>query len=84
MDGESNRGNTAAAASELHASNIYTEIYAVGVDRADVNELNLIASELSLVFFTRDFDSAAIVSLEQSVTQQLMPCVGKLSIPHQN
>ena len=81
-DGESNRGVTSIAARELHASNIYTEIYAVGVDQADVNELNLIASERSLVFFTRDFDSAAIESLERSVTQQLMPCVGKLSIAH--
>ena len=80
MDGKSNRGNTSRAASELHAANIYSEIYAVGVGNADVDELKLIASELSLVFFQNDFDSAAITSLEQSVTQQLMPCVGKLSI----
>ena len=84
-DGESNRGNTTAAAHELHASNIYTEIYAVGVDRADMDELSLIASERSLVFFDSDFDSAAIASLEQSVTEMLMPCIkGKLSIAHQN
>ena len=79
-DGESNRGNTGGAASRLHAANIYSEIYAVGVENADLDELNLIASERSLVFFDSDFDSAAISSLEQSVTQQLMPCVGKLSI----
>ena len=79
-DGESNGGGTAEAASALHAANIYSQIYAVGVDQANIDELYLIASNRSLVFFTRDFDSAAIASLEQSVTQQLMPCVGKLSI----
>ena len=79
-DGKSNRGNTSRAVSELHAANIYSEIYAVGVENADVDELNLIASEPSLVFFHSDFDSAAISSLEDSVTKQLMPCVGKLSI----
>ena len=79
-DGKSNRGNTSRAASELHAANIYSEIYAVGIGNADVDELKLIASERSLVFFHSDFDSAAITSLEDSVTQQLMPCVCKLSI----
>ena len=82
-DGESNRGNTGTAANALHAANIYTEIYAVGVNRADINELRLIASEPSLVFFDGDFDSAAIASLEQSVTEQLMPCIGKLLIAHE-
>ena len=79
-DGESNGGNTTAAALALHDANIYSEIYAVGVDQANTDELKLIASSPSLVFFTEDFDSAAIISLEQSVTKMLMPCVGKLSI----
>ena len=79
-DGESNGGNTTAAALALHDVNIYSEIYAVGVDQANTDELKLIASSPSFVFFTEDFDSAAITSLEQSVTQELMPCVGKLSI----
>ena len=78
--GESNRGNTGVAASALHDANIYSEIYAVGVNQADIDELKLIASEPSLVFFDSDFDSAAIASLEQSVTEQLMPSIGKLSI----
>ena len=82
-DGESNRGNTTAAAHALRASNIYTEVYAVGVDQADMDELNLIASERSLVFFDSNFDSAAISSLEQSVTQQLTACpISKLLITH--
>ena len=79
-DGKSNRGNTGVAASALHDANIYSEIYAVGINQADIDELKLIASEPSLVFFDGDFDSAAIASLEQSVTKQLMPCIGKLSI----
>ena len=73
-DGQSNLGDTTAAASALHAANIYSEVYAVGVNQADMDELNLIASERSLVFFDSNFDSAAISSLEQSVTEMLMPC----------
>ena len=84
-DGKSSQSDTSAAAAALHASKIYTEVYAVGVSGADVNQLNLIASEPSLVFFDSNFDSAAISSLEQSLTQQLMPCLGKyISIAHQN
>ena len=78
-DSKSNQGNTSAAAIELHAANIYREIYAVGVNKADVDELHLIASEPSLVFFRSDFDSAAISSLEQNATQMLIPCIGTLS-----
>ena len=83
-DGQSNQGDTTTAASALHAANIYSEVYAVGVNQADMDELNLIASERSLVFFDSNFDSAAISSLEQSVTEMLMPCVSKLSIARQN
>ena len=79
-DGKSNSGNTSRAVSELHAANIYSEIYVVDIENADVDELNLIAREPSLVFFDSDFDSAAITSLQQNVIQQLMPRVGKLSI----
>ena len=82
-DGSSGQRATATAAAALHASNIYSEVYAVGVGGADVSQLNLIASEPSLVFFDNNFDSAAISSLEQSVTRQLMSCrdpLSKLSI----
>jgi len=73
-DGRSSSVNSAASA--LHASNIYDQVYAVGVSGADRNQLNAIASDPSLVFFTSNFDGTAIASLEQSVTQQLMPCIG--------
>ena len=71
---------TLTAASALHSSNIYDQVYAIGVSGADATELNGIASDLSLVFFTSTFDSDSVAALEQSVTQQLMPCVGKFSI----
>ena len=82
-DGQSNDETaTLTAASALHASNIYNQVYAVGVSGADDTELNAIASDSSLVFFTSSFDSNTIAMLEQSVTQQLMPCVGKLHDNH--
>ena len=80
-DGRSSDENaTLTAASALHSSNIYDQVYAIGVDRADVTELNAIASDPSLVFFTSNFDSDTVAALEQNVTQQLVPCVGKLSL----
>ena len=68
---------TMEAASALHASNIYNQVYAIGVSGADQRELQAIASDPSLVFFTSSFDSRTIAALQQSVTQMLMPCVGK-------
>ena len=76
----SNQQATLTAASALHSSNIYDQVYAIGVSGAVATELNAIASDPSLVFFTSNFDSNSVAALEQSVTQQLMPCVGKLSI----
>ena len=72
----SSQSATLNAASTLHASGIYDQVYAVGVSGADTTELNAIASDPSLVFFDSNFDSAAIAALEQSVTQQLMSCIG--------
>ena len=75
-DGRSNSQQaTLTAASNLHSSNIYDQVYAIGVSGADATELNAIASDPSLVFFTGNLDSDSIVELEQNVTQQLMPCV---------
>ena len=80
-DGRSNDEQaTITAAGALHASNIYDQIYAIGVSGADVTELNAVASDPSLVFFTSNFDSTGIAALQQNVTQQLKPCVGKLLI----
>ena len=69
---------TISAARALHASNIYNQVFAVGVSGADATELNAIASDPSLVFFTSNFDSSAIAALQQSVTQQL--CNSKLML----
>ena len=78
-DGRSNdQQATITAANALHTSNIYDQIYAIGVSGADVTELNVVASDPSLVFFTSNFDSTGIAALEQNFTQQLKPCVGKL------
>ena len=77
-DGRSaSRSETINASSALHASNIYSQVYAIGVSRADINELQAIASHPSLVFFTSNFDSNTIAQLQQNVTQMLMPCVRK-------
>ena len=78
-DGRSNNQQaTLTAASALHSSNIYDQVYAIGVSGAVATELNAIASDPSLVFFTSTFDSDSVAALEQSVTQQLMSCVCKL------
>ena len=77
-DGRSaSRSGTTNAASALHAANIFSQVYAIGVSGADINELQAIASHPSLVFFTANFDSNTIAQLQQSVTQMLMPCVRK-------
>ena len=77
-DGRSaNSQLTMKAASALHGSNIYNQVYAIGVSGADQRELQAIASDSSLVFFTSSFDSRTIAALQQSVTKMLMPCVGK-------
>jgi len=72
IDGESSHKlATISGASALYASGIYDQIYAVGVDGANMDELSAIASDPSLVFFTNTFNSGSIATLEQSVTQQL-------------
>ena len=77
-DGRSaNSRLTMEAASALHASNIYNQVFAIGVSGADQRELQAIASDSSLVFFTSSFDRRSIAALQQSVTRMLIPCVGK-------
>ena len=77
-DGQSNnRGLTLTAASNLHASGIYDQVYAVGVSGAVADELNAIASDPSFVFFTSNFDNTAITALQQSVTQELCKSIRK-------
>ena len=74
-DGRSNsQSATLYAAAVLHASNIF-DIYAVGVDGADLTELQGIASSPEFVFFTDSFSSSSIQHLENEILLQL--CNGK-------
>jgi len=68
-DGQSNdRPATLAAAAALHAANIY-QVYAVGLGRADLVEVNAIASDPSLVFFRREFDADTVAELTENFTR---------------
>ena len=69
----SNRSATLSASSSLRASNIF-DIYAVGVDGADLNELEAIASNSEFVFFTSSFDNTGLQQLLDELLQQLCNC----------
>lgn len=62
---------TLTAANALHQSNIYDEVYAIGVGNANVNELNAIASDPSFVLFNSTFDNDTLAALQQNITQML-------------
>ena len=75
-DGQStSQTATLSAAAALHASNIF-EVYAVGVDGADLTELEGIASSPHFVFFTNSFNSTGLQQLQDSVLSQL--CISEL------
>jgi len=61
---------TIMQANLLHNSNIF-QVYAAGIGSAHLDELNIIATSPSFVFFTNEFNAAAIEQLEQNITQQL-------------
>ena len=63
--------DTAIAANALHASNIYDQVYAIGVGNASLTELNTIASDPSLVFFNSSFDNDTLTALQRNITQEL-------------
>ena len=70
-DGRSNsRSATLSAAASLHAANLF-DVYAVGVDGADVSELNAIASDPEFVFFSNQFNSIGLRLLQESVIESL-------------
>ena len=74
-DGQStNMSATFLAAAELNSSNIF-DVYAVGVGNADQTELERIASNPDLVFFTNDFDVNGLQQLVDAILPQL--CAGK-------
>ena len=61
---------TLSAAASLHASNIF-DVFAVGVDRAYMPELEGIASSPEFVFFTNLFTSDGIQELQERIFPQL-------------
>jgi len=65
-----NRSATLSEAAALHASNIF-DVYAVGVDGANLTELQGIASSPKFVFFTSSFNRLGLESLQERVLQQL-------------
>ena len=67
------RNSTQSAAAALHAANIF-DIYAIGYDRADIYELNTIASDPHFVYFTNFYNRYDIEELRMNVTDQLCSC----------
>ena len=70
----SNRSATLSAASLLHGTNIF-DVYAVGVDGADLTELQGIASSSEFVFFTSSFNNVGLKQLADIILSQM--CNGK-------
>ena len=80
-DGQSNsQSATLSAAAALHVSNIF-KVYAVGVDGADVTELEGIASSPEMVFFTNYFNYNGLQKLQDRIVPEL--CTSKYSIVYE-
>ena len=70
-DGFSNsRSATLSAAAALHASNLF-DAYAIGVNGADLTELQRIASDPKFVFFSNSFNTFDLQQLQDRVLQEL-------------
>ena len=65
--------STQSAADALHAANIF-DVYAIGYNFADINELNTIASDPNLVYFDRFRFGINIEELQMNVGDQLCSC----------
>ena len=73
-DGRSNSESaTISAAAALRASNIF-DVYAVGVDGADVTELEGIASSPEFVYFTNYFNYNGLRQLQDRIIPELCAC----------
>ena len=67
-DGRSNDPvETEAAANALHAAGIY-QVYAAGLGSANMEEVNAIASDPLLVFFSNEFDEDTVKELMENLT----------------
>ena len=71
------QNSTQSVAAVLHAANIF-DVYAIGYDRADIYELNTIASDPHFVYFTNFYNRYDIEELRMNVTDQLCSC--KISV----
>ena len=72
--GQSNNNySTQSAAAALHAANIF-DVYAIGYNGADINELNTIASDPNFVYFTNFSYEFDVEHLQINVTDQLCSC----------
>ena len=65
--------STKSAAAALHAANIF-DVYAIGYNSADINELNTIASDPDFVYFTNFYNRYDDEELLMNVTDQLCSC----------
>ena len=72
--GQSNsQFSTQSTAAALHAANIF-DVYAIGYNGANINELNAIASDPNFVYFTNFYDIYDIEELQMNITAQLCSC----------
>ena len=79
-DGRSSSSSaTLSAAAALHASNIF-DVYAVGVDGADLTELQGIASNPEFVFFTSSFTSTSLQQIQDRILSPLCICKQPITI----
>ena len=71
--------STQLATAALHAANIF-DVYAIGYDSADINELNAIASDPNFVYFNEDFIRLYLEDLQIAVGNQLCTCKSNVLI----
>ena len=65
--------STQFAAAALHAANIF-DVYAIGYNSADINELNTIASDPNFVYYTNFYSRNDTKELGRNITDQLCSC----------
>ena len=65
--------STQSAAAALHAANIF-DVYAIGYNSADINELNTIANNPNFVYFTNFYNRYDVEESRMNITDQLCSC----------
>ena len=75
-DGRSqNHTLTNIAAQQLHDANTFDQVYAIGIGQRQINvdELESIASDDSLVYVLEDFEESLFIELQQNLTHRVCP-----------